>query len=113
MGEMKSQVNTIADDPQFLEMFNDGVSRQELARYYDCQPDTICQVYELLGLTGASDKDSAPSPEEDALSMASLALAPSIAAKAKVAREIWLQKLREESLLATQKRVQEWRAKQL
>ena len=113
MGEMKSQVNTIADDPQFLEMFNDGVSRQELARYYDCQPDTICQVYELLGLTGTGDKDSAPSPEEDALSMASLALAPSIAAKAKVAREIWLQKLREESLLATQKRVQEWRAKQL
>ena len=110
---MNAQVRAIAADPQFLVMFNQGMYRKDLAEHYGCKPRTIGQVYEYMGLTGIAKEDRAPSPEEETLSMSSLELAPTIAARAKVARELYLQKLRDEPLLVTQKRVQEWRATQL
>ena len=55
----------------------------------------------------------APSDEEEEISANSLDLAPSIAVAAAIAREIYLEKLRNEPLEVTQKRVSEWRLTQI
>lgn len=110
---MNSQVRRISEDPVFWKMYRRGWYRGQIAKYYGCHSRTIGQVYEYCGLTAIGEQDKAPSDEEEEISANSLDLAPSIAVAAAIAREIYLEKLRNEPLEVTQKRVSEWRITQM
>ena len=73
-----NQLERIANDDDFIRMYHNGVSRQDLAGYFDVPYRTINQVIEYLGLLPVNKNDLAPSPEEDEYSRENLMLAPSV-----------------------------------
>jgi len=73
-----NQLERIANDDSFLRMYQNGVSRMDLAGYFGMPYRTINQVIEYMGLLPVNKKDLAPSPEEDEYSRENLMLAPSV-----------------------------------
>ena len=82
-----SQLERIANDDNFLRMYQNGVSRQDLAGYFDVPYRTINAVIEYMGLLPVNKNDLAPSPEEDRFSRENLMLAPSVFAAAEEYRQ--------------------------
>jgi hypothetical protein len=82
-----SQLERIANDDDFLRMYQNGVSRQDLAGYFGVPYRTINQVIEYMGLLPVNKNDLAPSPEEDRFSRENLMLAPSVFAAAEKYRQ--------------------------
>jgi len=79
---MNVQVRRIAET-NFLELWNMGWTRSELAEHYGVQYCTINQVVEYLDLLPVLKADLAPTPDEDRASRESLRLAPMVAEKAR------------------------------
>ena len=108
---MNAQVRRIAET-NFLELWNMGWTRIELAEHYGVQYRTINQVVEYLDLLPVLKADMAPSPEEDRASRESLRLAPMVAEKARAYWEKHLEARRNESENASRMRDCEWHQKQ-
>jgi uncharacterized protein (DUF433 family) len=86
-GRMNVQVKRIASDDNFLRMYQNGVSRQDLANYFGVPYQTINQVVEYMGLLPVNKNDLAPSPEEDKYSRENLMLSPRVFAAAEEYRQ--------------------------
>ena len=108
---MNVQVRRIAES-NFLELWNMGWTRLELADHYGVHYRTINQVVEYMGLLPVLKADLAPTPDEDRASRESLRLAPMVADKARAFWEKHLEARRNESESATQTRDWEWRQQQ-
>jgi hypothetical protein len=108
---MNVQVRRIAES-NFLELWNMGWTRPELAEHYGVHYRTINQVVEYMGLLPVLPADLAPTPDEDRASRESLRLAPMVAEKARAYWEKHLEARRNESESASQTRDCEWRQQQ-
>jgi hypothetical protein len=86
-GRMNVQVKRIASDDNFIRMYQNGVSRQDLANYFGVPYQTINQVVEYMGLLPVNKNDLAPSPEEDKYSRENLMLSPRVFAAAEEYRQ--------------------------
>jgi hypothetical protein len=75
---MTEQVRRIASTDRFMQLYNSGKTRDEIAQHYGCRVRLINQVVDYLGLTPVNRKDKAPSDEEDEFSREHLMLAPSV-----------------------------------
>jgi len=75
---MTEQVRRIAGTDRFMQLYNSGKTRDEIAQHYGCRVRLINQVVDYLGLTPVNRKDKAPSDEEDEFSREHLMLAPSV-----------------------------------
>jgi Zn-dependent peptidase ImmA (M78 family) len=84
---MNVQVERIASDDNFIRMYQNGVSRQDLANYFGVPYQTINQVVEYMGLLPVNKNDLAPSPEEDKYSRENLMLSPRVFAAAEEYRQ--------------------------
>ena len=82
-----NKLERIANDDNFLRMYNAGVSRTDLAGYFGVPYRTINQVIEYMGLLPVNKNDLAPSPEEEEYSRENLMLAPSVFAAAEEYRQ--------------------------
>jgi hypothetical protein len=60
---MNVQVKRIASDDNFLRMYQNGVSRQDLANYFGVHYRTINQVVEYMGLPPVSPRVFAAAEE--------------------------------------------------
>jgi hypothetical protein len=87
IGRMNVQVKRIASDDNFIRMYQNGVSRQDLANYFGVPYQTINQVVEYMGLLPVNKNDLAPSPEEDKYSRENLMLSPRVFAAAEEYRQ--------------------------
>jgi hypothetical protein len=108
---MNVQVRRIAES-NFLELWNSGWTRRELAEHFGVHYRTIKQVVEYMSLLPVLPADLAPTPDEDRASRESLRLAPMVAEKARAYWEKHLEARRNESESATQTRDWEWRQQQ-
>ena len=108
---MNAQVRRIAET-NFLELWNMGWTRSELAEHYGVQYRTINQVVEYLDLLPVLKADLAPTPDEDRASRESLRLAPMVAEKARAYWEKHLEARRNESENASRTRDYEWHQQQ-
>lgn len=93
---MSSQVQQIADDEYFIAMYNSGISRNDIARYYDVNRRVIDNACEFANLRPPSKHDIAPTPEEEEASRSSLALAPLVAKRVREVTELQVKFLRGE-----------------
>ncbi len=75
---MTDQIRRIASTDRFMQLYQSGKSRTEIAQHYGCRVRLINQVVDYLGLTPVNRKDLAPSDEEDEFSRENLMLAPSV-----------------------------------
>jgi len=98
---MNVQVRRIAD-ANFVELWNSGWTRRELAEHFGVHYRTINQVVEYMGLLPVLPADLAPTPDEERASRESLRLAPLVAEKARTYWEKHLEARRSESESATQ-----------
>ena len=73
-----NQLERIASDDDFLRMYQEGVSRMDLARYFNVTYRVINNVIEFMGLMPVNKNDLAPTPEEEKYSRENLMLAPSV-----------------------------------
>lgn len=110
---MTEQIRRISDDDKFSEMFHGGASRLEIAKHFGVNVRVINSCVEFLGWRPPTENDKAPTPDEDRISRESLALAPSVAARAKKFWEQHLSERRNESEAATFKRIWDWQNTQL
>ena len=108
---MNVQVRRIAD-ANFVELWNNGWTRRELAEHFGVHYRIINQVVEYMGLLPVLPADLAPTPDEDRASRESLRLAPLVAEKARTYWEKHLEARRNESESASQTRDWEWRQQQ-
>lgn len=108
---MNVQVRRIAES-NFVELWNSGWTRRELAEHFGVHYRTINQVVEYMSLLPVLPADLAPTPDEDRASRESLRLAPLVAEKAKTYWEKHLEARRNESESATLTRDYEWRQQQ-
>ena len=93
---MSSQIKQIADDEYFVAMYNSGISRNDIARYYNVSRRVIDNACEFANLRPPNKNDLAPTPEEEEASRSSLALAPMVAERVREVTELQIQYLREE-----------------
>lgn len=84
---MTDQIRKIANTARFLELYNAGKTRTEIARHYGCDAKLINRVVDYLGLQPYNNRDKAPSDEEEEFSRENLMLAPSIYAAAEQYRQ--------------------------
>jgi hypothetical protein len=75
---MTEQVRRIAGTDRFMQLYNSGKTRDEIAQHYGCRVRLINQVVDYLGLTPVNRNDLPPSDEEDEFSRENLMLAPSV-----------------------------------
>ena len=108
---MNVQVKRIAES-NFLELWNSGWTRRELAEHFGVHYRTINEVVEYMSLLPVLPADLAPTPDEDRASRESLRLAPMVAEKAQTYWERHLEARRNESESASQTRDCEWRQQQ-
>ena len=99
-----NKIQSIANDDNFLRMYNAGVSRMDLAGYFDVPYRTINQVIEYMGLLPVNKNDLAPSPEEEEYSRENLMLAPSVFAAAEEYRQRYEKRKEEETAECTYNR---------
>jgi hypothetical protein len=59
---MNVQVKRIASDDNFIRMYQNGVSRQDLANYFGVPYQTINQVVELHGIAAGKQKRPGSQP---------------------------------------------------
>ena len=93
---MSQQVRQIADDEYFVAMYNSGMSRNDIARYYNVSRRVIDNACEFLSLRPPNKHDLAPTPEEEEASRNSLALAPMVAERVREVTQLQIQYLRNE-----------------
>jgi hypothetical protein len=84
---MSTSTARIASDDNFIRMYQNGVSRQDLANYFGVPYQTINQVVDYMGLLPVNKNDLAPSPEEDKYSRENLMLSPRVFAAAEEYRQ--------------------------
>ncbi len=82
-----NQIERIANDDNFLRMYNAGVSRMDLANFFGVPYRVINNVVDYMGLMPVNKNDLAPSREEDKYSRENLMLAPSVFAAAEEYRQ--------------------------
>ena len=99
-----NKIQSIANDDNFLRMYNAGVSRMDLAGYFDVPYRTINQVIEYMGLLPVNKNDLAPNPEEERFSRENLMLAPSVFAAAEQYRRRYEQRKEAETAQCTYNR---------
>lgn len=75
---MTEQIRKIASTDRFMQLYNSGKSRDEIAQHYGCRVRLINQVVDYLGLVPVNRNDLAPSDEEEEFSRENLMLAPSV-----------------------------------
>ena len=93
---MRNQIEKIADDEYFVAMYNSGMSRSDIARYYNVARRVIDNACEYAGLRPPSKHDIAPTPEEEEASRSSLALAPLVAKRVREVTDLQVKFLRGE-----------------
>ena len=103
-----NKLERIANDDDFIRMYHNGVSRQDLAGYFGVPYRTINQVIEYLGLLPVNKNDLAPSPEEDEYSRENLMLAPSIYEAAEQFRQRYISRKEAETRESTYNKVWRW-----
>jgi hypothetical protein len=101
---MNVQVKRIASDDNFIRMYQNGVSRQDLANYFGVPYQTINQVVEYMGLPPVNKNDLAPSPEEDKYSRENLMLSPRVFAAAEEYRQKYEKRKEAETVQCTYNR---------
>lgn len=109
---MSQQIRQIADDEYFVAMFNSGMSRNDIARYYNVSRRVIDNACEFLSLRPPNKHDLAPTPEEEEASRNSLELVPMVRA---ITEKMWQQHLEDrknETEAASFSRGHEWRLSQ-
>ena len=106
---MNAQVRAIASTDRFLELYNRGLTRTELAKYYGCTVRLINNVVDYLALRPFNANDKAPSEEEEKFSRENLALAPSVYAASEEYRQRYMQQKKQETELVTYRRNYRWR----
>jgi hypothetical protein len=79
---MTDQIRQIANTDRFMQLYQSGRTRTEIAQHYGCDVRLINRVVDYLGLVPFNSNDRAPSDEEDEFSRENLMLAPSVYAAA-------------------------------
>lgn len=105
---MTDQIRKIANTARFLELYNAGKTRTEIARHYGCDAKLINRVVDYLGLQPYNNRDKAPSDEEEEFSRENLMLAPSIYAAAEQFRQRYISRKEAETPESTYNKVWRW-----
>jgi len=103
-----NQLERIASDDDFLRMYQEGVSRMDLARYFGVTYRVINNVIEFMGLMPVNKNDLAPTPEEEKYSRENLMLAPSIYEAAEQFRQRYISRKEAETRESTYNKVWRW-----
>lgn len=106
---MTEQIRRIAEDDEFVRLYNSGVSRQDLAAMYGVAYRTINAVIEYCNLLPVNKNDLAPTPEEDRFSRDNLALSPSVFEAAEPFRRRYEQRKESEHRVMTCNQNFRWR----
>lgn len=106
---MNSQIKAIASTERFMQLYNAGKTRTEIARYYGCPVRVINNVVEYLSLRPINQNDVAPSEEEEEFSRENLALAPSVYEAAEPFRQRYIERKESETEVMTYHRSYRWR----
>ena len=103
-----NQLERIASDDDFLRLYNSGVSRMDLAKYFGVTYRVINNVIEFMGLMPVNKNDLAPTPEEEKYSRENLMLAPSIYEAAEQFRQRYISRKEAETRESTYNKVWRW-----
>jgi hypothetical protein len=99
-----NQLERIANNDDFLRLYNSGVSRMDLARYFGVTYRVINNVIDFMGLMPVNKNDLAPTPEEEKYSRENLMLAPSVFEAAEQYRRRYEQRKEAETAQCTYNR---------
>ena len=103
-----NQLERIANDDDFLRMYQEGVSRMDLARYFGVTYRVINNVIDFMGLMPVNKNDLAPTPEEEKYSRENLMLAPSVFEAAEKYRRRYEKRKKAETPESTYNKVWRW-----
>lgn len=106
---MNAQVRAIAHTDRFLELYNRGWTRTQLAKHYGCSVTLINNVVDYLSLRPFNANDAAPSEEEETFSRENLALAPSVYEASEPYRKRYMERKDSETEIMTYNRNYRWR----
>ena len=102
---MTDQVRKIANTDRFLQLYNSGKIRTEIAQHYGVTAKMINRVVDYLGLLPFNRNDLAPSDEEDEFSRENLMLAPTVYKAAEPFRRRHMERLERETPACTYNRI--------